>query len=268
MKLLLAALVSIGLSWHPVRSGVWISESIMGRSGPLSVVRAVAVRMNPSSHRLSLAAPVAEDGTRTVWTIDSIPDDAVIALNTGQFSFGFPWGWVVRDGKEIQPPGTGSLGMALVTDSSGGISLVASSEIASRRGHVVNAFQSYPALIVDGELPWELRAPGRGVDLTHRDSRLALCILSDGSLVILLTRFTALGSAGSTLPWGPTVHEIAEYMLAMGCRRAMLLDGGISGQLVIRNGDGTLRRWANWRPVPLAMVIRPVARTTRDNPVM
>jgi hypothetical protein len=262
MKLLLAALVSLGFSWHPVRSGVWISESIMRHSGPLSVVRAVAVRVTLSSHQLSLAAPMAEDGARTIWTIDSIPDDAVIALNTGQFSFGFPWGWVVRNGEEIQPPGTGALGMALVVDSSGKVSLVTSSEIASRRGHVVNAFQSYPALIVDGELPWELRAPGRGVDLTHRDSRLAICTLDDGSLVILLTRFTALGNAGSTLPWGPTVPEIAEHMLALGCRRAMLLDGGISSQLVVRNDDGTLRRWPNWRPVPLAMVIRPATLAT------
>lgn len=258
MKLLLAALASLGLSWQPVRGGVWISESNMARSGPLSVVRAIAVRVSPSSNRLSLVAPRAEDGTRTIWTIDSIPEDAVVALNTGQFSFGFPWGWVVRNGEEIQLPGTGSLGMALVVDSGGAISLVTRDEIASRRGHVVNAFQSYPALIVDGELPWELRAPGRGVDLTHRDTRLAVCTLGDGSLVILLTRFTALGSAGSTLPWGPTVPEIAEYMLAMGCKRAMLLDGGISSQLAVRNNDGTLRRWPNWRPVPLAMVIRPV----------
>jgi len=45
-------------------------------------------------------------------------------------------------------------------------------------------------------------------------------------------------------------------MISLGCRRAMLLDGGISSQLVVRNDDGSLRRWPNWRPVPLAMVIR------------
>lgn len=256
IKLLLAAIASLGAIWHPVRSGVWISESTMSRSGPLSVVRAVAVRVNPSSHRFSLVALQANDGTHSIWTIDSIPDDAVVALNAGQFSSGIPWGWVVREGVEIKPPGSGTLGMALVADSAGVMSLVTIDEIPLRRGRVMNAFQSYPALIVDGQVPWELQAPGRGVDLAHRDSRLAVCTLADGSLVIILTRFTALGAAGSTLPWGPTVTEMAEHMLSMGCRRAMLLDGGISSQLVVRNTDGTLRRWPNWRPVPLAMVIR------------
>jgi hypothetical protein len=257
MKLLLVVLASLGALWHPVRSGVWIGESIMSRNGPLSVVRAIAVRVNPSSHEFSLIALRADDGTRSIWTIDSIPESAVVALNTGQFSFGIPWGWVVMDGREIKPPGSGTLGMALVTDSAGAMSLVTAAEISALRGRVINAFQSYPALIVDGTVPWELQAPGRGVNLAHRDSRLAVCTLSDGSLVIVLTRFTALGAAGSTLPWGPTVPEMADYMLGLGCRRAMLLDGGISSQLAVRNSDGTLRRWPNWRPVPLALVIKP-----------
>jgi len=256
MKLLLAAILSLGAVWHPVRSGVWISESAMSRSGPLSVVRAVAVRVDPSSHRFSLVALRGNDGTHSVWTIDSIPDDAILALNAGQFSSGIPWGWVVKDGIEIKPPGSGTLGMALVADSAGVMSLVTTGEIPLHRGRVLNAFQSYPALIVDGQVPWELLAQGRGVNLAHRDSRLAVCTLADGSLVIVLTRFTALGASGSTLPWGPTVPEMADYMISLGCRRAMLLDGGISSQLVVRNDDGSLRRWPNWRPVPLAMVIR------------
>ena len=255
MKLVVAAIVSIGTTWHPVRSGVWLSETIMARSGPLSVVRAVAVRISRPPHGFYLASPVARDGSRSIWTIDSIPQDAIVALNAGQFAFGIPWGWVVQDGREIKPPGTGTLGMALVSDSAGAVSLMTSAEISSYRGKIVNAFQSYPALIVDGEIPWELGASGRGVDLTHRDSRLAVCTLSDQSLVIVLTRFDALGPAGSTLPWGPTVPEIAEHMQSLGCRRAMLLDGGISSQMAVRNNDGTLRRWPNWRPVPLAMVI-------------
>jgi hypothetical protein len=255
-KLLLAAIVSLGAVWHPVRSGVWISESMMSESGSLSVVRAVAVRVDASSHRFSLVALQASDGTRSIWTIDSIPGDAVTALNAGQFSSGIPWGWVVKDGIELKPPGAGNLAMALIADSAGVTSLVTSGEIPLHRGRVMNAFQSYPALIVDGRVPWELRAPGRGVNLAHRDSRLAVCTLADGSLVIVITRFTALGASGSTLPWGPTVPEMAAHMLSMGCMRAMLLDGGISSQLVVRNNDGSLRRWPNWRPVPLAMVIR------------
>jgi hypothetical protein len=255
MKWLVSAIVSLGAIWLPVRNGVWLSETIMSRSGPLSAVRAVAVRVSPSFHGFQLVLPMARDGARGIWTIDSIPEGAIVALNAGQFSSGIPWGWVVQNGREIKSPGSGALGMALVSDSMGAISLLTQAEISLYRGKVVNAFQSYPALIVDGVIPWALRAPGRGVDLTHRDSRLAVCILDDQSLVIVLTRFDALGPAGSTLPWGPTVPEIAEHMQSLGCRRAMLLDGGISSQLIVRRNDGSLRRWPNWRPVPLAMVI-------------
>jgi len=256
IKLLVAALSSIGILWHPVRAGVSISEKDMSARGALSKVRAVMVRVNQTSHRFSLVLPTNEEGTNSIWTIDSIPDDGVVAFNAGQFSSGIPWGWVVQEGREIKPPGTGTLAMALVEDSSGRVSLVTGGEIAARRGRVVNAFQSYPALIVDGQLPWELQEDGRGVDLAHRDSRLAICIMGDESMVVVLTRFAALGSAGETLPWGPTVPEMADYMLSIGCRRAMLLDGGMSSQLVVRRGDGSLKRWPNWRPVPLAMVIR------------
>ena len=74
-----------------------------------------------------------------------------------------------------------------------------------------------------------------------------------------LTRFTGLGSgAGGTLPWGPTVGEMAAYMRSLGCRRAVLLDGGVSGQLALRLADGTLRRWPNWRVVPLGLVVTPL----------
>jgi hypothetical protein len=48
---------------------------------------------------------------------------------------------------------------------------------------------------------------------------------------------------------------MAAYMRSLGCRRAVLLDGGVSGQLALRERDGTLRRWANWRSVPLGLVV-------------
>ena len=200
------------------------------------------------------------DGPGNVWSIDSIGDAGVVAFNAGQFNLGGAWGWVVRDGVEQQPPGSGSVAMAFVVDTAGVASLVEPNEIARRRGHVQLAFQSYPALLVgDGELPRELQAEGRGVDLTHRDSRLAICTLSDGTVVVALTRVKGLGSTLETLPWGPTVVEMASYMRSLGCKRAMLLDGGISGQLALRSGDGTLRKWSNWRSVPLGLIVTPSA---------
>jgi hypothetical protein len=63
--------------------------------------------------------------------------DAVVAFNAGQFSAGFPWGWVVREGKEIQPPGSGTLGMALVVDVGGRLSLATPDEISSWRGRAI-----------------------------------------------------------------------------------------------------------------------------------
>lgn len=95
------------------------------------------------------------------------------------------------------------------------------------------------------------------MDLDHRDSRLALGLLQDGTVLVALTRFTGLGPAGERLPWGPTVGEMAAWMRAHGCRRAMLLDGGISGQMAVRAPGGTLERWPNWRPVPLGMLVLP-----------
>jgi hypothetical protein len=81
--------------------------------------------------------------------------------------------------------------------------------------------------------------------------------MADGSVLVAITRFTGAGSLGETLPFGPTVPEMADLMRALGSRRAMLLDGGISSQLTVRELGGGLRRWANWRAVPLALIAKP-----------
>ena len=256
-----AVAVAIALTtgaWEAIRPGVWHQVARMSDSAPLASVEVVAVRIDPKLARFSMHLAQREDDLRAVWTIDSIADSATVALNAGQFTAGGPWGWVVRDGIEEQPPGRGSVAMAFVVDSAGVPSLLEPKEIESKRGHVSVAFQSYPALLVGtGQLPYELQAAGRGVSLAHRDSRLAMCILNDGTVVVALTRVTGLGAAFETLPFGPTVVEMANYMRSLGCTRAMLLDGGISGQLALRNQDGTLRKWPNWRAVPLGLVVTP-----------
>ena len=259
MRYLYVALVVGSGAWQPVRPGVWYREVQMAADGPLAPVRAVAVRIDPRAARFSLDSAVRDGPNRRGWSIDRIGDAGMIAFNAGQFGAGGSWGWVVRDGIELQPPGPGSVVMSFVVDSGGVASLVERSELSARRGHVRLAFQSYPALLVgDGSLPTELEASGRGVDLDHRDSRLALGITDDGSVIVALTRFTGLGETGAVLPWGPTVPEMAAYMRSLGCRRAVLLDGGMSGQLALRALDGTLRRWPNWRPVPLGVVVTTV----------
>lgn len=258
---MIAALVPLVLAhvvlWHAVRPGVWRHEGPMAATGALAVVQATAIRLRPEEHRFVLAKATRDYGMRGAWTIDSMPPDAVLAFNAGHFIGGIPWGWVVVDGIEQQTPGSGSLAMAFVVDSAGDAALVTPNERSAVRGGATLAFQSYPALLVEGELPWELRADGRGVDRQHRDSRLAVCSLPDGSLVVAITRFSALGRAAGTLPWGPTVPEMADYMRSLGCRRAMLLDGGMSSQLAARQADGSITRWPNWRAVPLGIVVTP-----------
>jgi len=244
----------VGMFWHPVRPGVWVSESQMASEGPLSVVRLIAVRVEVGRYRFHLDT-ATRNGIRGAWTVESMAGDGVVAFNAGQFSAGFPWGWVVRDGVESQPPGLGKLAMAFTVDRDGTAELLEASEIPSKRGRIALAFQSYPALLVDGAIPWELKASGRGVNVEHRDSRLAICTLVDGGLVIVITRFTGLGARGENLPWGPTVPEMAEHMRSLGCKRAMLLDGGLSSQLAVRNENGSLKKWTNWRPVPLGLVM-------------
>jgi exopolysaccharide biosynthesis protein len=220
-------------------------------------VHVIAVRLDPARVELRLDASGGEVG-HGGWTIDRLPPTGLLAFNAGQFSGLTPWGWLVIDGREIQPPGSGSTTMAVTVSDTGEVALLDPGEIAAARGTVRFAFQSYPVLIgAGGAVPSELRAQGRGVDLAHRDSRLALGLLADGRVVVAITRFTGLGAAGETLPWGPTVGEMAAFMRSIGCVRAVLLDGGISSQLALRDANGSLRRWTNWRTVPLGMIVAP-----------
>lgn len=260
MRAVAAAALVLAAVWEPVRPGVWHRVSPMSSAGALASIQVVAVRIDPRLVRFSIAQAMRDDAPGNVWTVDSVSDAGIVAFNAGQFNAGGAWGWVVRDGIEEQPPGSGSVAMAFVVDSAGAPSLLEPAEIEAKRGHVNLAFQSYPALLVgNGVLPRELQAEGRGVSLTHRDSRLALCMLNDGSVVVALTRVAGLGSTLETLPWGPTVVEMANHMRSLGCKRAMLLDGGISGQLALRTADGALRKWPNWRAVPLGLVVTPAA---------
>lgn len=242
--------------WTAVRPGVERAELRIAGSGEARRLRVIVVRADPRRLRFHLHEATRMEGLLGNWTVDSVAPASVLGLNAGQFSGGRPWGWVVRDGREEQPPGTGSLAMAFVADSAGGVRLVTPGELPAvrARGGISAAFQSYPALLLDeGRVPVALAAPGRGVDVEHRDSRLAIGVLRDGRILIVLTRFDALGGAVDELPVGPTSPEMAALMGALGCRRAMLLDGGISGQLLIRPPSGAPLAWRAWRRVPLGL---------------
>jgi exopolysaccharide biosynthesis protein len=109
-------------------------------------------------------------------------------------------------------------------------------------------------LLQNGVVPAPLRQASRGVSLDHRDARLALGTLRDGRVVIALTRFDVLGDTFGRVPFGLTTPEMAAVMGALGCDNALLLDGGISGQLLLRKADGTARVWPGIRKVPLGLI--------------
>jgi hypothetical protein len=196
-----------------------------------------------------------ESGLAEPWTVAAAPA-ALVAVNAGQFDSRGPWGWIVTGGEELRRPGTGPLAPALVVDTAGRVRLVPADSIMMirARGGIAEAFQSYPAILGgDGEVPPPLVAPGRGVNLGHRDARLAVAILRDGRLLLALTRFEGLGGVLETLPFGLTTPEMAALVGALGARQAMLLDGGISGQLRVA-GAG---EWKGLRKVPLGFVALP-----------
>jgi exopolysaccharide biosynthesis protein len=163
----------------------------------------------------------------------------------------------MRDGRELREPGQGPLAPAVVVDSTGRVRLVPADSVALVRAErgLETAFQSYPAVLVrDGDVPAQLFDEHAGVNLRHRDARLALGLLRDGRLLVAMTRFEALGGALSNLPFGLTTPEMAAVMGALGASRAVLLDGGISSQLLVRNPSGAPRAWRGLRQVPLGLV--------------
>ena len=123
------ALLTGAAIWEQVRPGVWQRESRMASAGALAPVRAVAVRIDP--RRVAFSLGPLEHGRP--WTIDSVGSLDAVAFNAGQFRTSGSWGWVVREGVEMQAPGSGSVAMAFVVDSSGVPSLVEQSEVSARR---------------------------------------------------------------------------------------------------------------------------------------
>ena len=247
------------IAWRPAASGMEWAELELGGTGEAWRLQVVLARLDPSRLRMELVEASSEAGTLAEWSLDALPANAVLGVNAGQFTGGQPWGWLVRRGQVEQPPGPGRVSMAFCVLPDGRVRFVPVTEIpSSGSGPAAEAFQSYPVLLWgDGEVPEQLTRAGLGVDLTHRDARLSVGELRDGRIVLALTRFAAAGDALGSLPFGPTVPEMAAILGAIGCRHAMMLDGGISAQLALTDASGARRAWRGWRKVPLALVAYP-----------
>lgn len=241
------------VEWREASPGVEWGEFSLSGAGEAFRVRVIIARLDPSLLRFELVKPPNGRVFAGRWSVDEAPEDAVFAVNAGQFS-DQPWGWIVQDGVERQAPGRGPLAPAVVVDPQGGMRLVPPDSVALVKGTAVTAFQSYPTLLFDdGEVPLAVRTDGMGVDRLHRDARLALGILRDGRVIVVLTRFEGLGGVLSNIPLGLTTPEMAAVMGALGASSAVLLDGGISSQMMIATAEGP-ERWTGWRRVALGLV--------------
>jgi hypothetical protein len=242
--------------WRPGAEGIEWGELRLRGASEAWRTRLVVVRLDP--RRVDLSLVTAFTGTAGGWTVADADRGAAVALDAGQFRQSLPWGWVVSGGREILSPQYAPLAGAVVVDAAGSVRVVAPDGVAAERarGTAREAFQSYPMLLQEGRVPAALVEAGRGVDLGHRDARLALGTLADGRVVIALTRFDALGEGLGRVPFGLTSPEMAAVMGALGSRQALLLDGGISGQLLVREAAGAVRRWPGTRSVPLGLVGR------------
>jgi uncharacterized protein YigE (DUF2233 family) len=243
------------MSWRPGAAGLEWGELQLRGAAEAWRTRLVVVRLDPGKLDFSLVPAF----TRHVnWTVADADSGALLALDAGQFRGRLPWGWVVTKGREILPAEYAPLAGAVVVDTSGTVRIVhPDSVVAEReRGSAQEAFQSYPMLLMDGAVPLALRKAAAGVDLRHRDARLGLGTLEDGRIILALTRFDALGPTLGRVPFGLTTLEMAAVMGGLGARHALMLDGGISSQLMLRDADGARRSWPGSRAVPLGLEAR------------
>ena len=250
--------IARAVRWRAGADGVeWGTLDLAG-DGSAWRVHVLVARVDPRRTRLRLDGDALAGATTRSWNVERADTTRapLLAFNAGQFTDAGPWGWVVDAGREGAPPRHAPLAPALVADSAGRIRLVPPDSIAAVRaaGGIVSAIQSYPMLLdAGGRVPDALRAEGRGVDVAHRDARLALGIDREGRVLLALTRFRAPGGRLVPLPVGLTLPELAALMGALGGERAVALDGGVSGQLLLRERDGRMLRWPGWRDVPLGV---------------
>lgn len=250
------------IEWRRAGPGVEWGELSLAGEAELSRVRVIVARLDPADLEFRLVKPADGPIFGGRWDISEAPDEAVFAVNAGQFT-DQPWGWLVEDGRERQPPGTGPLAPGVVVDWSGAVRLVPPDSLSRTGAGARLAFQSYPTLLEgDGLVPLPLRREGLGVDLTHRDARLALGVMRDGRLLFAMTRFEGPGGILANLPVGLTTPEMAAVLGALGARTAVLLDGGISCQLLIRDPTET-HQWPGWRRVALGLVAVPRTRAVQ-----
>lgn len=216
-------------------------------------VRVIVARINLARFDVALEQRTHPNRMTGAWNIDSVAGDVAVAFNAGQFKETGPWGWLVMNGRELRNPGFGPLSIAIAIDSTNKITWHLPNRLPAQLPAF--GFQSYPLLIHDGRIA-QLLLTSSGVDRGHRDARLMLAQTGDGSLLVALSRYDGLGGAAERVPIGLTVLESTRIMQRLGARYAVMLDGGLSAQLLLRDSAGIALKWRGLRAVPLALVFR------------
>lgn len=245
------------IEWKSLAPGADWAQVRIACAAPVWHTELILARLDPRQVALTLDMDLARGSGRPQWSLDQAPRDAILAVNAGQFVGSMPWGWVVIDGHERLGRGQGPLSSAVAIDAAGRVRWTHGNAALDPTG-VVAGFQSYPTLLSgDGIVPEALRHPGRGVSLGHRDARLALGQTRDGKLLVVMTRYDAVGELAGGIPLGPTTPEMAAILGALGASDAVSLDGGISAQLLLRDpAHPEPLRWPGVRRVPLALIAR------------
>jgi hypothetical protein len=243
--------------WRPVTDGVEWAEVRLAGTGEAWRLRLIVARVDPARVQFGLDTAFNAARTKAAWSIENTADDVLVALNAGQFPRAMPWGWVAINGREFLPPGQGPLSMGVAFDAAGAVRWIPGDSLQAPgvRSGTVTGFQSYPTLLVNGAVPEPLRAGELGIDVEHRDARLAIGQDRDGHILVAMTRFDGAGAALGFVPFGLTTPEMAAVMGALGAANAVMLDGGISSQLLIRDPSGVCR-WTGLRNVPLGLTVR------------
>ena len=250
------------LEWRALQPGLAVAEADL-RAGAWWrwPVRVIVARLDPDSFDLELQLATRANGMTGVWNVDSVAPTAAFAVNAGQFKETGPWGWLVMKSYERRDPGFGPLSAGVAIDTAGRVHWIPAQKLNAARGDpaIRYAFQSYPALLLDGRVPQLLRTSG-DVDRNHRDARLILAQTPDSSILAILTRYDGLGGAAERVPIGLTVPESVALVQVLGARNAVMLDGGISAQMMMRHSEGDVLRWSGFRNVPLGLVAVPRRR--------
>jgi hypothetical protein len=254
-----AAVLAPLVRWQPLRPGLETAEFTV-EAGRLGMnVRIVLARVDPGRFDFELVRHTEANRMTGAWNVDVAPQTAAVALNAGQFKESGPWGWLVMRGFEERDPGYGPLSAGIAIDTAGRFRWIDFKDLRSgRRDRSIRfAFQSYPTLLLDRRVP-RLARDNKLVDQNHRDARLILGEDGNGRLLIVLTRYDAMRGAVSRIPIGLTVPESIALLGALGARHAVMLDGGVSAQLLLRGDDAT-HVWRGMRNVPLALIATPRA---------